>query len=894
MIQPLSRHLRVRDDGTGKGRDTDSTFAEFETEDAIILLGDPGMGKTTFFKDASKGDYSTVRDFLIDPCSIAGKALFLDALDEYRSLATGQDATSELAKQLCALNKPKFRLSCRAADWFGSPDQEALRTASASGRIMVLELCPLTRDEILKAVGGIVPDPILFLSEAESAGLGNLLANPQTLELVARAWGTEKKPRNKFEAYDIGVSELLKEMNIYHTPRGLPSINPADLRKAAGAIASTLLLSNSVGISRTEPAEGAGYVGLSVVPYSKTNELDAVLRRRLFISSEVDRFEPIHRTIGEFLAAEDLAARVGNGLPIDRVMSLICAVDGRPVSSLRGLFAWLMCKLSHLAAGYVDRDPYGVATYGDASVLPPRAQCAIWAGLRKLRDPWFLANEDDRGSFRGLANLDTIKIIREILQDVGTGVHLKITALEAIANSTEYGLNAIIRKMALDKNENTWIRSTALKALTRSVQSEKAMLESIDYELALATDDAAALELRVDLLRQTQAWGRLPARVLSILREAASAKEQRVFGRFYSLSRFLSDGDLNEILDGASQVLTNESRDAFDQWALFEELFKRRLGNPTPITPAQLANWLQALSIGRDRHPEKILTPLKSRFEKDPSLFKSVFELLADGMVIPVRSFSFFLGVQLWKLLPATVWPVSQSEFFLNCAEQDNNPERGADFFGMYLAWFPSESASSELAEAGFQFLSRRPDVAKVLGNWNVCKIEKWRKDQYKRRKKDSRKLAANRAYNISYLTPRLSIIRSGGDETALAWAARIYLGVLYDNENVSDATERLVTLTNEEIAEAFVEGFIRYVEHRSIPTLQAVVDSWRIRKIPYTHFLLCLSVYLRLNGGMSVPKEALSACIAAVVTVPSIGDSIPGWNDKLSGWLIDQAAQNP
>ena len=92
---------------------------------------------------------------------------------------------------------------------------------------MVLELCPLTRDEILKAVAGIVPDPILFLDEAESAGLGNLLANPQTLELVARAWGTDKKPRNKFEAYDIGVSELLKEMNPYHTPRGLPSINPS-------------------------------------------------------------------------------------------------------------------------------------------------------------------------------------------------------------------------------------------------------------------------------------------------------------------------------------------------------------------------------------------------------------------------------------------------------------------------------------------------------------------------------------------------------------------------------------------------------------------------------------------------------------------------------------------
>ena len=63
-----------------------------------------------------------------------------------------------------------------------------------------------------------------------------------------------------------------------------------------------------------------------------------------------------------------------------------------------------MCKLGHLAEDYVERDPYGVATYGDASVLPPNAQCAIWAGLRQLRDPWFLTNEDDRGSFRDLAN----------------------------------------------------------------------------------------------------------------------------------------------------------------------------------------------------------------------------------------------------------------------------------------------------------------------------------------------------------------------------------------------------------------------------------------------------------------------------------------------------------
>jgi len=54
MIDPLSRRLRVRHDGTGKSREEHGTFAEFARADAIVLLGDPGMGKTTFFQQLPK------------------------------------------------------------------------------------------------------------------------------------------------------------------------------------------------------------------------------------------------------------------------------------------------------------------------------------------------------------------------------------------------------------------------------------------------------------------------------------------------------------------------------------------------------------------------------------------------------------------------------------------------------------------------------------------------------------------------------------------------------------------------------------------------------------------------------------------------------------------------
>lgn len=896
MIGILSRSLRVRDDGTGKGSETNGIFAQFEGEDAIILLGDPGMGKTTLFKYAAKANYTTVRNFLIDPHAAAGDPLFLDALDEYRTIASGQDASSEVAKALCYLKKPKFRLSCRAADWFGSTDQEVLRVASASGRVVVLELCPLSRDEILNAVQGIIQNPVEFLDEADSAGLGKLLGNPQTLELLAKAWGADKKPQNKFEVYEIGVSELIKEINPQHVARDVTSPDPGDLRKAAGAASSTLLLSNSLGISRAEQAEGKGYVRLAVVPYPDRSALEAALKRRLFSSTEVDRFEPIHRTVAEFLAAEDLSKRIMSGLPIDRVMALICGTDGRPVSSLRGLFAWLMCKIGHIAESYVERDPYGIVTYGDASVLPPNAQYAIWVGLSQLRDPWFLTNEDDRGSFRELANPNTSKILQELLKDPATGVHLKIAVLEAIANSTEnIGLTAILQDMVLEKHDNTWLRSTALKAFTKSIQNDSVQIEALDFELTRAADDPAAPEIRVDLLRLTRASGSLRLRILSILEQAASAKEEdRVIGRFYPLIDLPSDSDLDVILDGATRVLISKADHHYELQSLFDDWLKRRLESSAPITPLQLSNWLRNLHLGRNHYSEKTLSSLKARFEQEPTLFEKIFEILCSTVPNTERSFWLFIAHDLWELLPAIVWPVAQCEFFFSHAEKEKDPERAADFFRMYLSWFPTEGASVALSEAGFYLMDRRNDVAKVLGNWKSCKIEKWQKDRWKKSEKERRKNLANGDQNVTYLTPRLATIREGLEEHILGWAAGVYLGLFYDIKNIPDGRERLASVTNDEIADALVQGFIRYTENPNIPRKEAIIESWLANSIPRTHILLSLSVFLRHSAGMNVPEEALPNCIAAVVTAFHAGDKVPGHDETLSAWILQKVQQKP
>jgi hypothetical protein len=897
MIRTLTRKLRVRDDGTGKSREIDGTFAEFEAEDAIILLGDPGMGKTTFFKDATNANYTTVRQFLIEPRVAPGEAVFLDALDEYRTIAGGQDASSEVAKVLCSLQKPKFRLSCRAADWFGSTDLEALRVASASGRVVVLELSPLSRDEIINAVQGKVQDPVKFLNEAELAGLGKLLGNPQTLELFVRAWESGKRPQNKFEAYEIGVFELLKEANAQHVTRPTTSTDPHDLRSAAGAAASTLLLSNSIGISRSELAEGQGYVRMSVVPYPNSGDLNAVLGRRLFVSPEVDRFELIHRTVAEFLAAEDLSRRIMSGLPIDRVMALICGFDGRPISSLRGLFAWLMCKIPQHAEDYVERDAYGVAVYGDASVLPPTAQCAIWGGLRELRDPWFLMEQDDSGSFRELANIHTVRIIQEVLKDPATRVHLKIAVLEAVANSTQnIGLDQVLRDMVLEKHDNTWLRATALRAFAKSINNDWVQLEALDHELSQTTDDFAAPEVRVDLLRLTLADGSLPLRLLSIIEQAVSTNnvQHRIIGRLYSLIALPSDSDLDEVLDGASKIPIPEDEVRYELRLLLDEWLKRRLENTTPITPIQLSRWLRNMQNSLYRYSENTLAALKQRFEQEPSLFEVVFGLLANTVSEEKRSFWPYLAHDLRQLLPAKVWPLPQSEFFLDCAEKEDDPERAGDLFRMYLSCFPTKGVSVALTEAGFDFLGRRHDVASKLGDWQSHKLDLWPKDRFKRREQKSHENSANRAQTIANLAPRITTLREGVEEGALAWAAVHYLGLFDNFKRVSGARERLVSLTNIEIADAFIEGFIRYTENATIPKKEMVIESWCKNSIPYTHILLSLAVFLRLKAGMSVPIEALPHCIAAVVTRCYVGENVPGYNETLTGWVLQQAIQNP
>lgn len=881
--------MLVRDDGSGRRRAEEVRLADFSHEDAIVILGDPGMGKTTLLRDVAGHSYVKVRQFIAAPVIPAAGIVYLDSLDEYRRSAGDRDVAVEIAKILTELNKPKFRLSCRAADWFGSLDQDVLTAASRSGHVVVLELLPLSDDEIIAGVKDLVPDPDALVAEARDAGLGGLLRNPQTLNLIAEAWSGPKRPRNKYEAYELGISELLKETNPGHVLRGAQA-SADSLRVAAGAVASALLLSDVDGISRVDCLDTATCADLSDVPYEDKAAAEVTLKRRVFSSNRDDYFEFVHRTIQEFLAAEDLSNRIEAGLPIDRVFALMCGLDGSPVSSLRGLYAWLVCRLGDRAKPYVNRDPYAIVTYGDASVLAPDVQRALWHSLRHLHDPWFLSSEDRGEAFRRLANRNTAPELLAILRHPASSPHLQVAVLEAISHADEdLGLIDAVRKAVLHPNDNIWLRSVALKAFVHLTGRDSVATAEIDRKLSARRKDCYAAEVRVELLVLTIDCANLADRALAVLKHiAACSKERRSFGRVYQLGKKIPDGDIEQMLNGAHQVLKGTKERNYEVESLFATLLVRRLNAQAPIKPVELAKWLRSVLRGRD-HDKALLDALKARLAQEPGLLPELFNALSrqnDSF------FVVFVAHHLWQILPSSIWPVTPSVFFLDQARRESNTRRAAELFRMYIAWFPREGGTVALAEAGFDLVRDRPRLARELGKWNECPIEKWREEDWERRSRETEKRATVRAATIQQLTPRLADIAAGNYERTLVWATAIYFGFYIDVDGETPS-DRFRNAANSEIEDACMQGFTQFLERTDIPTKEEVIESWCGNQIPYLYATLCLSLYLRESNGLGVPAHALSACIAAALTSLT-GDKVAGFDDHIKAWYLRQAVVNP
>ena len=455
-------------------------LAAYQNMSAYVLLGDPGAGKTEAFKkEARQADsfYVTARDLLTfeHRPEWHGKTLFIDGLDEMRAGSVdGRTPFDGIRARLDKLGRPRFRLACREADWFGASDREHIRSVSADRQVTVLRLEPLSEADIAEILrrDDRIPDADEFIRQAQKNSLKDLLSNPQILRMLVDAVAGGNWPKTRKQTFELACETIIREHNREHI--NATRTQPLDINQqvdAAGFLCAVQLIADKAGYALTRDQADSGFPELNEPAFDDLELLQTVVRTKLFTRAGEERVAPVHRHVAEYLGARHLARRVDrDGLPVGRVLALITGDDGVVVTALRGLSAWLATLCTSGRKAIIDRDPLGVVLYGDVQEFSAQDKRRLLEGLRREADryPWFRSAHWTSSPFGALATPDMEPVFHGILtapDRSDTHQALADCVLDALTHGVVLpGLAGIFLDMVRDATWRPRIRLQALEA----------------------------------------------------------------------------------------------------------------------------------------------------------------------------------------------------------------------------------------------------------------------------------------------------------------------------------------------------------------------------------------------------------------------------------------------
>ena len=498
---------------------------------AYVLLGDPGMGKTTAFKTqyqrTTNGFFVTARDFAtFDAANMPewhGKTLFIDGLDEIRAGQTDpRTPLDKIRNNLKVLGEPSFRLSCRSADWRPN-DYKDLKSVSPAGSIRVLKLDPL--DEASKSL--ILSDLIegenvdAFSREAGKRGLSGMLENPQSLVLLTTAVEEDDWPVSLSETLARACGKMVLEHNEEHLNIA-PTSEVSAILEDSGRLCSALLMSGLAGFSKVSRYAEKGFPDITETGLSMSRWRNATASK-LFKVSESKKpwhVEPVHRRIAEYLAGRYLAKLIEEGIPVKRLLSQFAGSDGLIFAELRSTFAWLAVSSKAARHTLIDLDPFSVAVYGDIATFSLDERKHVFtAALQTSRE--FEQSLSASEAFGQLITLDLLEAIQSTLIDPPSDAEAPQVVdflLRAITNAEPLpALKPTLVKLANDDTQRPEIRQSALEALIHyrgEVDCEADLLDllhaTIEGRIADPNDEMLGTLLKVfypRYIRTEQIWG---------------------------------------------------------------------------------------------------------------------------------------------------------------------------------------------------------------------------------------------------------------------------------------------------------------------------------------------------------------------------------------------------
>ena len=631
-------------------QDVPQTLEAFRSVSAYVLLGDPGSGKTTAFKAecAALGEeacFVTARNFLAlgleSHPEWRDKTLFIDGLDEVRAESRNLSQSFENVRgRLDVLGKPNFRISCRVADWLGSNDRTHLEIVSPDSQVKVLCLNPLSESAIVEILNRRLGKVRAreFVATARERGVDGLLANPQSLTLLATVVDRDRGwPSSRLETFESACQQLVREHNEEHRIARREWEAPPKLMKEAGRMCALQLISGAAGYTSNSDGGDRDYPSLDQFDGSELQQ--SILATKVYTAESDNRFAPVHRHIAEFLGGRYLAQLVEGGLPASRVISLIAGEDGFVVTEMRGLSAWFAAHSATARAQLIEIDPIGVGLYGDIRNFSLSERRSLLNALSRegtrLDSVWRTA-----AVFSALVMPDMEPELKRILtsrnRDPDHQIFTDFVARILSQNVTSPDVSGMLLTIVRDSERWPRVRTAALDAFIGFHNSEaktsklKALLAAIQAGNVIDPDS----ELLGTLLAKLYPHDLPPSAVWDYLSEEGAPD---LIGRCFvfwdrDLLEKSSDEEVAELLDnlekrilGLRPALTARHLDglpskllAFGLESHGDALGKKRLYNWLTVG----TSWTPDL---RDRwYGEGSLRRIRSWLERRPEVQKAV------------------------------------------------------------------------------------------------------------------------------------------------------------------------------------------------------------------------------------------------------------------------------
>ncbi|VVC85455.1 hypothetical protein [Sideroxydans sp. CL21] len=876
---------------------------------AYVLLGDPGAGKTAAFEreaEESGGKYIKARVFAaFEPTAEdTEKTLFIDALDEMRAgEGDGWTSLAQVSKRLGELGCPRFRLSCREADWLGESDSATLKRISPNGDVVALHLDPLSNSDVIDILRhkDSVPDPNEFIRNAGEHRLGDLLHNPQTLNLLVEAVGGNKWPKSRKGIYEMACHQLVREESRAHRDaKREKHHSPEALLDAAGYMCAIQLLSGIAGFALDKDAsddqhyywnELSGYK-LPLLPALKTN---------LFQKDEEEQRVPIHRSVAEYLGARHLAARIEDGgLPFGRVLALISGEDGGMVPDLRGFAAWLSVHCRTGRSDLIARDPLGVVLYGDVRNFIVDDKRLVLNALKNeaLRYPWFRSQDWTSPPFGALGTADMESAFREILISPSRA-EADQALLDCVLDAIRHGdplpsLSKSLETIARDASYWPAVRTNAAQALMHAMQDNSSRLLKLAEDIREGTVEDREDELLGALLRKLYPTYIPPAKILDYLHKP---KNESLIGNYFMLwtheiPEITAIGDLPLLLDQLIQKHADLRK------MLQHHQLNRMLGkllvrgletHGDSISDERLYDWL---GIGLDEygharlereHSERIANWLAGR----PNRYKAIIERGAT-LCVDQENVRYCMSRCAMRL-PGTP-PSDIGIWYLKKAALETSKELAQYFFYEAVYMLKRDGGQQELTDPALKFLESWVNAYPIFQPWlewfTTCPIGEWQQEQAIQSHEWNTEQKKQKVERVGFYRKHLNAIRNGNAYPQILHdLAQAYNGLIYEATGETPR-ERLEDFLNgdKDLVEAAYSGFRHILDRKDLPTVSEIVELDIKGKMPYvrTPCLVGIDELFQNNPteAMRLDDSVLSRLLAFRFTY-DVGEN-PEWINAL------------